>query len=644
MPVGTNRRRIAVAAVGATALMAALMVCAGAARSPSAGVYRSPTDAAFSPDGSRLAVADETAGEAVLIDPRTARVVGRFAAPGASGVAFGRDGRTLYVAARDAGALLAIDTRSRTTRRLVACAGPVQVALAQRRGIALVADMDRHQVVVARTTDGRVLARLDAGAEPFGLAVAPDESVAVVSPLRPDGDALRPENAASVRIVDLERLRVAAVVGLPAGSTILRDVAISPDGRWAYVAHVLGRFNLPTTQLDRGWVNTNALSIIDLRARKRYATVLLDHPSEGAADPWGLALAPNGSTAWVTLSGVHQIARLDLRELHRLMEGNVRPGTPAAVDSAEFRHTSLNTWLEIRRDRAKRELLTDDLTALHLAEVIERTPLAARGLRGIAVSPDGRTLAATAYFSGQVLLCDARRPARARSVSLGPARRPDAVRRGEEVFHDATRCFQHWLSCATCHPSGRADGLNWDLLNDGMGNPKNSRSLVLAYQTPPMMSHGVRDTMEVATKAGFRFILFREPNPRDLADTEAYIRSLRPRRSPYRRADGSLSPAARRGKALFEDPKVDCSRCHPAPLFTDLRAYDVGTRGPLDTGSLFDTPTLLETWRTGPFLHDGQARTMEEVLTRFNAKDQHGRTSHLTREQVRDLAEYVLSL
>ena len=35
-------------------------------------------------------------------------------------------------------------------------------------------------------------------------------------------------------------------------------MAVSPDGRYLAVAHVLSRYQMPTTQLDRGWMNTNA--------------------------------------------------------------------------------------------------------------------------------------------------------------------------------------------------------------------------------------------------------------------------------------------------------------------------------------------------------------------------------------------------
>ena len=114
------------------------------------------------------------------------------------------------------------------------------------------------------------------------------------------------------------------------------------------------------------------------------------------------------------------------------------------------------------------------------------------------------------------------------------------------------------------------------------------------------------------------------------------------------------------------DPKVGCAVCHPGPLFTDRRAHEVGTGTGKEAKGLpagmpalpvtrevpagmsalpaFDTPTLVECWRTAPYLHDGSAASMREVLTTKNRGDKHGRTSHLSGRQIDDLAEYVLSL
>ena len=166
----------------------------------------------------------------------------------------------------------------------------------------------------------------------------------------------------------------------------------------------------------------------------------------------------------------------------------------------------------------------------------------------------------------------------------------------------------------------------------------------MAFDTPPAMSIGVRESAEAAVRAGIRHILFTVQPPEVASSLDAYLKSLKPVPSP-RLVKGKLSAAAKRGEKLFRDKEVGCAKCHPAPLFTDLGPYDVGTRGPLDrdTGT-FDTPTLVELWRTAPYLHNGSAATLREVLVEANRKDEHGKTSHLKPQQIDDLVEYLLSL
>ena len=161
-------------------------------------------------------------------------------------------------------------------------------------------------------------------------------------------------------------------------------------------------------------------------------------------------------------------------------------------------------------------------------------------------------------------------------VSLSALAVPDSRRLGERWFHDATISHQSWQSCASCHPDGRADGLNWDLLNDGTGNPKNTKSLVWSHRTPPAMSHGVRGTAEKAVRSGLRNILFALRPETEAVAIDEYLKALRPVPSPYR-VGGEFSEAARRGQRIFEDAKVGCTQCHPAPLFTDQKSYAVGT-------------------------------------------------------------------
>jgi cytochrome c peroxidase len=308
---------------------------------------------------------------------------------------------------------------------------------------------------------------------------------------------------------------------------------------------------------------------------------------------------------------------------------------------SEYREIS-SIWLDIKKDPDKRSLLERDLGALHGAGLIARISVPGKGPRGLALSPDGALLAVAAYFSGRVALIDTKEGKVAATVALGPQPEPDAVRRGETIFHDATHCFQSWLSCATCHPEGgRADGLNWDLLNDGIGNPKNTKSLLLSHKTPPVMAHGIRENMETAVRAGMKFIQFTVRPEEDAQAIDEYLKVLEPVPSP-RRANGKLSDSAKRGEMVFR--KADCAGCHPGPLYTDMKSYDVGIGTGTEAGLTFDTPTLIELWRTAPYLYDGRAVTMEEVLTKYNPEDKHGKTSHLSKQEIADLVEYLLSL
>jgi len=133
------------------------------------------------------------------------------------------------------------------------------------------------------------------------------------------------------------------------------------------------------------------------------------------------------------------------------------------------------------------------------------------------------------------------------------------------LFNDARICFQNWQSCASCHPDGRADGLNWDLLNDGTGNPKQTKSLLFSHKTPPSMITGIRSNAETAVRAGLRHILFSEQPEETAAAMDTYLRSLKPVPSPYLR-NGKLSEAAKRGKKLLKRPAAGNAifrRCIP---------------------------------------------------------------------------------
>ena len=136
-----------------------------------------------------------------------------------------------------------------------------------------------------------------------------------------------------------------------------------------------------------------------------------------------------------------------------------------------------------------------------------------------------------------------------------------------------------------------------------------------------------------------------------LADLVTYIRSIPLRPNRWRLPNGQLTPAQARGKELF-DRATDklgkpiplynrCAYCHSGPKGTIQKSFDVGTKKATDNSGLLDTPQLVNIALTAPYLHDGSAKTLEEIWTVFNPNDQHGRTNDLTKDELNDLIEYL---
>lgn len=105
---------------------------------------------------------------------------------------------------------------------------------------------------------------------------------------------------------------------------------------------------------------------------------------------------------------------------------------------------------------------------------------------------------------------------------------------------------------------------------------------------------------------------------------------------------GLLSESARRGKEVFKT--AGCVQCHPHPYFTTKELVATGTATGLDEGKSILVPSLVEVWRTAPYLHDGRAKTIREAVTMHNPGDIRGKTSSLNDRELEDLVNYVQSL
>ncbi len=249
---------------------------------------------------------------------------------------------------------------------------------------------------------------------------------------------------------------------------------------------------------------------------------------------------------------------------------------------------------------------------------------------------------------------------------------PEEVLRGKRIFENAEdkrMASEGYLSCASCHFEGNDDGRVWDFFDRGEGF-RNTISLLGRRGMGHGRLHWSGNFDEVqdfendirAHQGGLGFIpadqfdAVSDPlgAPKaglsaDLDALAAYVAAFDVvPRSPFRNPDGTLTEQGEAGRALFLD--LGCDSCHAGDDFTDSATgelHDVGTMTANSGNRLgeeltgIDTPTLLGIWQTAPYLHDGSATTLLDVLTTRNPEGMHGDTSLLTEQELNSLVAYL---
>ena len=589
--------------------------------------YLSPVCLVASRDEKQLYVAEATAKQVAVVDAASGKVVASIPLSGEpSGLALAPDGTRLYVTAGSAAGKINVLNLAKNAVEEMLPAGhtPIAPVLSADGKTLYICNRFNNEVQVIDLVSRKITARIRVTREPVAAVITRDGKSLFVANHLPTGAANVDRMTSVIDVIDTASGKVATSITLPNGAIDLRGMCLSADGKIVYVPSILARFLTPTTQIERGWMNTHALNLIDAEKRSLRHTVLLDDSDLGAANPWGVACTPDGRSICVAHSATHEISLIDQAALLDKLSKIPRRDESKLGDSAY---------------EALPENPVNNLSFLN--GIRQRVKLKGNGPRGVAVA--GNKVYVAEYFSGSlgVLTLGGSGP-EVQSLPLGSEAAMTLLRKGEMLFNDASMmCFQQWQSCSTCHPDARMDAVNWDLLNDGIGNPKSTKSLVLSAQRSPVMSRGVRPSAAVAVRTGMKFIQFITPTEDRAAAVYEYIKSLRPVPSPYL-INGKLSESARRGKDVFE--RAYCNRCHSGPYYTDTRLHDVKTSDGADQGAPFVTPTLCEVWRTAPYLHDGRAATMEEVFTKYNQGGRHGHTSNLRPQELKDLVEYVHSL
>ena len=583
--------------------------------------YPSPDDIVLSPDGTRLYVVCEGSDELAVIDVRAQAVSGRVGVGRVPrGVAVSADGKRVYVTNSWSDTVSEIDAATlKVVRTLPAGYEPTGAAL-DGHGSLYVANRLSDDLSVINLASGADERRLLAGHGSSYVASSADGARIFATHIYSNHGEFRTEPVSEITEIDTRNHVVASRLRLHNVAGVFH-VAVSRDGRLGMATQLRPKNLVPLAHVEHGWAFVNSVAVFG-----EDVGGLVQLPMDGIEDffslPFGVVISADKTRAYISASGSNEVAIVDVGRM---------------VAAARSREAAS---------------LANDLSAA-ARYVTARIPVG-RNPRALALSADGRTLYVANRLDDSISIIDTARGAVAGTIGLGGPKELTAERRGERLFYSSSASWNHQFGCAHCHLDSTFDGLQWDLEPDGFGvDIVDNRALENVGETSPFKWNGGNPDLQTECGPRTERFFFRSQGFRgdDLEDLVAYIDSIPLRPNRHRLPNGELTPAQERGKAIYDRtvkkdgtpiPEMSqCFVCHSGPSYTNQTREDVGTGKTTDRSGQIDVPQLTNIANSAPYLHDGSARTLEEIWTVFNPNDKHGVTNDLMKDELNDLIEYL---
>jgi len=586
--------------------------------------FLSPGELAVSPDGRRLYVVCEKRYELRVVDTATGRVlktvpVGHIP----RGLSVSADGKQVYVANSWDDTVSVIDAQKLAGVVTLKTGFEPISAVADKKGETLyVANRLSSDISVIDLRSGKEIKRLEAGRGASYLALSADGTRLYCTHIYPAINARRGPPESEITVINTVTRRVVDRVSLHNSAGVFH-LALASDGQFGVAALLRPKNLVPLAHVEHGGAFVNSIVLFGPRIEAA-VPLPIDELDRYFALPFSTAITPDRTKLFVSSAGSNTV-------------------------------TTINVPALLKFSRTAGKTAANDLSAA--ANYVTARISVGRNPRGIVLSPDGRHLYVANRMDDTISVIDTGRAKVISTFDLGGPKTSTPLRRGEQLFNDARFSFQGQFSCASCHLDTTFDGLEWDLEPDGFGvDIVDNRSIESLMGTQPYKWNG--GNPDLPTECGPRtekyFYRSQSFDTTQLTDLVAFVLSLPSRPNRHRSPDGQLTAAQERGKAIFERVKAKngkqipennrCYSCHSGPKYTNNNSFDVGTGRSTDRSPLVDTPQLFDVAYSAPYLHDGNARSLEEIWTIFNPKDQHGVTNDLTKDELNDLIEYLRTL
>jgi YVTN family beta-propeller protein len=631
----TFRRMVNVAAIFAATILAVTLLAiaakpaaTGPPISQSAAIprehYLSPLEIATSPDGRLLYVVCQDSDEVRVVEVKSGKLVSRISVGRTPrGIALSTDGRQLYVTNAWSDTVSVIDAATLTVSQTLPTGPEPSGIVSDKDGNTLyVANRLSGDISVIDLKTGQETKRLLAGRGASYLALSPDGKWIYCTHIYPNPGTFRTPPNSEITVIDTVRQTVVERKPLHNVAGVFH-VALSADGRLGVAAQLRPKNLIPLAHVEHGWAFGDSLTLFGPDVGGTIQ-IPLDELDRYFALPWGVTISPDKSKIFLTTAGSESVTVIDVPRL-------------------------------LKTVRSRRQPFVNDLS-VSADYVAARIPVG-HNPRGVVLSPDGKRLYVANRLDDNIAVVDTISNKVVSTIDLGGPKNIDALRRGERLFYTADFAFQGQFGCANCHLDATIDGLQWDLEPDGFGKDiVDNRSLESLSGTEPFKWNGGNPDMptECGPRTEMFFYRSQSFNQQQLTDLVTFVYSLPYRPNRSRLSNGGLTPAQERGKAIFERTKSksgkgipeanQCAYCHSGPKYTNQKQFDVGTGKTTDRSPVIDVPQLSNVAYSAPYLHDGSARSLEEIWTVFNPKDTHGVSNDLTKDELNDLIEYLRTL
>ncbi len=566
--------------------------------------HRSPVDLVVSADDSWLVTVNQTSDSISLVNVEAGTVideepVGRRP----TAIAITPDGKQVLVSESSSGAVSIFDVRDGELSRVGAIEvgfEPYGIKVSPDGNLAYVALSASAEVAVLDLNSQKLIDKIPVGEWPRYLALSADGTRLAVGCSGYRG----------IWIIDTQTRELVRKDRCDALN--IGHLQMSNDGKHAYFPWVIYR-RTPITagNIRQGWVLATRIARVGTEERIR-DVMSLDPRGRAVADPHGLAITSDEQQLVVSASGTHELLIYRLPDLpfSDFGSGNNIPGS-----------------------------------LLNNKERFDRIELGGRPL-GLRMGKDDRFVYVSNYLLSSVQIVDLKEHRLVREIPLGGPTEPSLARQGEAIFFDAKYSLDQWYSCQSCHYEGGTNAITIDTLVDG--SPRTYKTVLPLYnvgETSPWTWHGWQTDLQAAMKKSLTStMLGPQPSDEDVEKLTAYLKTIGTPHNPFRNSDESISEAATRGQRVFRSEQANCSSCHSGKHFTDGELHDVGTAGKSDKYEGYNTPTLIGVHRRVRFLHDGRAKSLDELLTGAHSPEKVSGSKKLSDKDLQDLIEYLKTL